>query len=255
MADRTAIHDELGVAFTIVSFTGNEVWLADPTAVLEVTGKWRVYTEPQHVYQLFEVFGPNVNTVNGENWQRHRKIAAVAFKERNCKLVWDETWRQADQLLTATQKRGDLTMLDVTSDFILLAMHVLSAAVLGHTYNFGSGLDKADAGHSLSYLSSLEFMLRNLLMTSLFKDIQLPRWLMPRKLKQMKLSVKEFRDYMRESVESQQKVGSNIEGGDLISALVNANELAKEESKTAGGRVMNLSQEELYSNLFVSHPS
>ena len=72
MVDKTAIHDELGDAFALVSFSRNEVWLADPTAVLEVTSKWRVYTEPADVYQIFEVFGPNVNTVNGENWQRHR---------------------------------------------------------------------------------------------------------------------------------------------------------------------------------------
>jgi hypothetical protein len=65
-------------------------------------------------YKLLKVFGPNIVASEGEEWKKYRKITAPAFSEvcpelypspypecnrqRNNKLVWDETIRIMNDL-------------------------------------------------------------------------------------------------------------------------------------------------------------
>jgi cytochrome P450 len=57
------------------------------------------FTIPSEIAQLTGLFGDNVATTEGKQWQRHRKITASCFNEQPNPLVWSESIRQATGML------------------------------------------------------------------------------------------------------------------------------------------------------------
>ena len=88
--DKYALHARYGGAFTIVTPAGNQVIVADAKAADDISTRRKDFVKKAEIYAPFNIFGLNVNTVNGETWQRHRKITTPPFNERNSSLVWTE---------------------------------------------------------------------------------------------------------------------------------------------------------------------
>lgn len=82
-ADRNRLHRELGPAFVIVTPASLVVILGDELAIEDVLSRRKDYIKPPSIYRSLDLFGPNVDSVNGEDWQRHRKITSPPFNERN----------------------------------------------------------------------------------------------------------------------------------------------------------------------------
>lgn len=51
--DKYALHEELGLAFVLVTPSGNELWLADPGAAHVVLSKRKEYPKPAAMYSKF----------------------------------------------------------------------------------------------------------------------------------------------------------------------------------------------------------
>lgn len=243
------LHHKLGPAFTIVSAAQNEIIVADPAAADELLTRWKVWTKPPDLYEIFNVFGKNVNSVNGEDWQRHRKITSPAFKESNCRMVWDESQKQAAQMCKVWEKDGEITLKRIMDDCALLAMHVLATAGFGKEYDFDrAGLDEVKPGHIVSYGKALKTILLNVTSVLLFSGVKAPAWLLPRRLRALQVATKDFRKYLAEMVGEERNEAQKGEKTDnLMSTLVRANESAKNEI----GAKMVLSDDELYGNLFM----
>lgn len=50
-------------------------------------------------YSLFDFFGGIVFSANGEGWSRQRKITAPCFNEKISGTVWNESVKQAREML------------------------------------------------------------------------------------------------------------------------------------------------------------
>jgi cytochrome P450 len=250
--DKGRTHVELGNAFCVVSPNRLEIVCAEPTVCMEVLQKWRVWTKSKEVYEMFNTFGRNLNSVNGQDWQRHRKITGQAFREETYDLVHRESRKQAEQLLRAIEKRGQGDLVHLRNDFALVAMHVLSSAVFGHSYDYGAGLQEVEVGHKMSYFASLAFILQNIMAVVVFKSLSAPDWLLPAYFRKLKLSVNEFQQYLTEAAEQEQKAGmTKRSGASLVTALLQANEDAKHQAQKSGGLPMHLTDEELYGNMYL----
>ncbi|KAF2218435.1 cytochrome P450, partial [Elsinoe ampelina] len=262
--DRRKAHDALGPAMAIVSPHKLEIIIADPGAVRDVLKGWREWEKPADVYALFDVFGRNVNTVNGAEWMRHRKVGAVGFRKGNCGVVWREGRRQVGGMVgwfgeggdgQGAKERTDVDLERLREGVSLLAMHVLMAAGFGREYAFGGkGLDKKEEGFEMSYGGALQYLLRNMMMTILFSAIKVPGWMLPASLRKLKLARGEFQRHLelrieeeREAFRREEKEGKSRLGDTLAASLVRANELAKKED---GGKFV-LSDDELYGNFFL----
>lgn len=247
-------HHEFGDAFAVVRSGRNELYVSDPAAVHEVISKWKVWIKPPEQYDIFNLFGPNVVSSNGEDWQRHRKIAVSVFRESNLRLVWGEALRQAGQMCEEAKRRqdsgdGELTLKDVESDVSVAALHVLSAVGLGQSYDFAGGLKHIiPDNHQRTYAESLSFIFRNIFLVYIFRHVKGPSFLLPQSVKNVHLNLHEFKEYIRESIARFNSQSDTK--ADIVSSLVRANEAAKRE-KGAGPRGGFLSDEELYGNFFV----
>jgi cytochrome P450 len=253
--DRYKTHEQLGPAFIVVSPAKNEIFVSDPVACEELLSKWKVWTKNPDLYKLFEVFGKNVNSVNGDDWQRHRKITSYGFKESNNKLVWEHSLQQARGMSRAWLARGESTMTDVSNDSGIVAMHVLTAAGFGKSYEFDAGVQEPDPGHTMSYGSALSTILQNLMATILSEGLKAPSFLLPKAMQKLKVATKEFKLYMEEKVEEERKLIDHGEDDrqNLGTALVRANEKEKAEGAHDGNGIRRgvLTDSELYGNLFI----
>ncbi|PCD42731.1 hypothetical protein AU210_005257 [Fusarium oxysporum f. sp. radicis-cucumerinum] len=126
------IHDlqeRIGDTFIIVSPKQIRVFTGNAKASDDLCRRRRDFVKAVALYKPLEIFGRNVVTTEGDDWVRHRRITTPPFNERNSALVWDESKRQATDMLKmwASNPKG---VVNPQSDTMVLALHVLTAA--GH---------------------------------------------------------------------------------------------------------------------------
>lgn len=233
----------LGENFVLCSPTAIQLITCHAPAIIKTSRDHGDWVMPPAQSQVFAFFGQNVSSTQGVEWQRHRRIVGPAFNERAMDEVWRETSKQAASLeLEICYTLGRLRRV-----FDLVAMQILAIVGFGQE----AELTKIHSGHELSFMDSLGFILRNVILTVLFNSLKAPAWMLPGTLKRLKLSVSEFRVYMRELVRNETQ--SPIKRATLLSAMVTANETAKREVNEGQvqGRLKYLTEEELWGNLFV----
>ena len=253
-------HQKYGDVFAVVSPGCNEIVVNDPIACVEVQSHYKTWIKPPPLYAIFDQFGPNVISLNGEDWQRHRRIVNPAFREQNNKLVWDESARQARQMVQVLSKQGQeaqKTMQDVRNDSVVIAMHVLSAAGFGHVHDFDGGFREIPKGHTTSLAESLKFLLQHILFAILFKNLPSLRWVFPTMHGQIEAMAREFTQYMRELIAYNRAItqGGSSSSADIVSALVEADEAARRDQKAStnglGAKPLHLTDSELLGDLYI----
>ena len=250
--DAGAIHAELGPAFVLCTPSVNEVAVADPAAAHVIMSRRKEFPKPAKIYKLFDVFGRNLETVEGSVWQRHRRLTAPSLNERVSETVWSESLRQASQMLQVWVDCGDGGTRNVASDAATLALHVWTKAGFGVQHPFRDFQQRLEPQHKMSYRDAMQVVLRKFIFLIALPTGLLASPIMPRALRQVGNAAKEFRLYMREMVE-REKVShakSETEGSNLLSALVRASEDAA-KSKETGTVNKGLEDDELYGNIFI----
>ncbi|KAF5633650.1 cholesterol 7-alpha-monooxygenase [Fusarium tjaetaba] len=244
------IHDlqeRIGDTFIIVSPKQIRVFTGNAKASDNLCRRRRDFVKAVALYKPLEIFGRNVVTTEGDDWVRHRRITTPPFNERNSALVWDESKRQATEMLKmwASNPKG---VVNPQSDTMVLALHVLTAAGFGRSYTFGCGLESALENHSLTYRDSLSLILGNLFTAVFTATLNLPTCMLPSKFKQVQDAVVNFRQYMAEMVaEEREAMDAGAEEQDnLMSILVRASENQNKEGKGT----CHLTDSEIYGNLF-----
>jgi cytochrome P450 len=248
--DRGRIHQRWGPAFLVVSPGSVHLVTDDPAATEDVLRRTNAFVKPSIIYENIEYFGPNVDTVNGEAWQRHRRLTTPPFNERNSGLVWRESLKQAEGMIARWTKE-ELSAEELGQDTMKLALHVLTSAGFGKAYDFNAGTSEISKGHTMSYKDALAGILKDMRMAIIAHKVNgPPEWILPKSLLFMKKCMAEFKQYMVESAEEQRlnmDSKTNMQQDNLMSALVRANEI----SRTEGKERYSLSDDEIYGNLFI----
>ena len=255
--DRFASHAKYGRTFVIVSPFENHIVVADREVSQELFKNWRSWIKNPALYDLFTAYGPNVNTVNGDDWPRHRKIASRVFKEANSKLVWTATQKQTAGIIGNWRDNHageEMTLEAVRADFEKLALHVLMSAGFGKEYEFETGVKVVEPGHKVSFGEAMHTCIGSMAMLVgapvAFAAARLPSFFIPAGLKKLQFAVEEVRSFLKHAVDNEREALANGKPPEdnLISILVRANEEEKAETK---GKALALTDKELYGNLFI----
>ncbi|KAH0365402.1 putative cytochrome P450, partial [Aureobasidium melanogenum] len=233
----------LGENFVLCSPTAIRIVICHAAAITKTARDVSDWLMPPAQSQVFAFFGQNVTSTHGAEWQRHRRITGPAFNER----AMDGVWRESRERVGLVEPDKIYTLGELRKTFDMIAMLILTTV----GFEQQAELTKIHSGHQLSFFDSLSFILENVILTVLFHSLKAPDWMLPSTLKRLKLSVSEFRGYMRELVRNETQ--SSTKRATLLSALVSANEAAKREvgDKPIQGRPKYLTEEELWGNLFV----
>ena len=259
--EKFSVHAKYGEAFVIVSPGENEVVLADPAATEDVLRRRNDFIKNPDMYGMLNIYGPNLDTVNGKVWDRHRKITVPPFNEQNSALVWREAGEQADQMLEVWGDQAQVT--STQPDIHAMALNVLCGAGFGiHSSFVDSTLPKGDNAleKQLGYRESLRMLLANivpLVLLSVMKRAGLPDWLFLGRLHNLSVAYNEFKGYMSEMLAREKTAyeQGDVARPNLMSALVRASEQSNEAARTATdpseATALGLSDEEVYGNLFI----
>lgn len=153
-------------------------------------------------------------------------------------------------MVSAWEYKGEQNGVDMSADTMKLALHVLSGAGFGQSYKFTGGMSSVSEGHSMSYADSLAAILKNMMMPIIASKVNAPSFLLPKFIKDVKIAMAEFKQYMVEMVEEERaliKAGRSDHKENLMSVLVRANESCASEGKER----CSLTDEEIYGNLFI----
>lgn len=189
--------------------------------------------------------------VEGEDWQRHRKITAPPFSERNNNLVWVESLHQASDMLQYWVQHDHNGLCSTVQDTKRLALHVLAKAGLGQTHSFQSAIDSTDTATEMNYRDSISVILQHAVIVMMLPPRLLLLPFLPKKLLRIGNAIVAFKKYMTEilneekNLVGQQKPG----GGNLMSSLVRASEEASQTPSQHGQA--GLTTDEILGNMFI----
>ncbi|KAH8690389.1 cytochrome P450 monooxygenase-like protein [Phaeosphaeriaceae sp. PMI808] len=255
--ERYRVHAELGDAYTLVAPGGCWIYVADPKAAWDILKRPRDFGRNVEQLAVLNVYGKNLSTTEGHEWQKHRKVTAATFTERNNELVWQSSLSQGHGMLQYWLRRAPQPIRSVADDCKTLTLNVLAAALFTKPYPFegqkemkkrhASVEDPSDDSHQ--YRDSFSKILRGIILIAIFggETLRTSSWI-PTSWKQVGQAVQDFRLYVlkmiREERESAEKGESTRK--DLVSALVRAS-LAQQND----GRDMTITEQDVISNTFV----
>ena len=246
---RYKIHSSLGDAFILVTPKRNWLYVADEKAVMDIFARNRDFTTPTWMTDVLGAFGPNISTSEGQDWQRQRKLTATPFNEQKSPLVWQESLRQAKDMLKSWCAAGYNGFSTTPDDTRTLALHVLTYVAFQKSYPFASvSKTSIKDENSMTYRDALAIILSNA-----FTVLVLPlsTFTLPfgKKWNQIGWAIHYFRSYMTKQMKDEQELlrTGKAGTGTLVSNLVRASAESSKQSSGMGP----LTEEEILGNIFV----
>ncbi|KAF1828349.1 cytochrome P450 [Decorospora gaudefroyi] len=253
--ERYHMHAELGDAFTLVSPGGNWIYVAEPKACWDILKRPRDFGRNLEQLKVLDVYGKNLSTTEGHEWQKHRKITAVTFTERNNELVWSSSLEQGQGMLRYWLERSPQPIRSVADDCKTFTLNVLAASLFSKPYPF-EGQEEMKARHtsienpsdddSHQYRDSFSRILRGIILIAIFggETLKTSSW-MPKSWNQVGQAVQDFRSYVMTMIDEEREAVRHNRSTrkDLVSALVRASLAQKNEAC--------ISEQDIISNTFV----
>ncbi|KAL8932284.1 MAG: hypothetical protein Q9211_006405 [Gyalolechia sp. 1 TL-2023] len=266
--DRFRTFSALGDAFVLVTPDRNWLHVGEADAANEIFSRGREFGRPvwmlseapcslrayqplctNQVADALNVFGPNVSTAEGAEWQRQRKLTATPFNEQKSKLVWAEALQQASDMRDSWAQHDEGGLTTTSDDTRTLALHVLAHAGFQRSYTFQSMNHASD--HPSSYRDSLSIILQHILLIIVLPPFVFRIPFTPPRWKRIGAAVTNFKDYMQKQVEEEKALveAGKRGSGTLISNLVRASE--ERGTDAARPAFKPLSVPEILGNIFV----
>lgn len=253
--ERSQIHEELGSIFMLVTPGGNWLCISDAEAINDILRRPKEFRRNMEQMAVLNVYGKNLSTTDDEEWQKHRKVTAITFTERNNELVWRESLAQSQAMLAYWMKHQPIMTLVI--DTKVFTLNVLAAAIFNKNYPF-EGIESRSLAtpkdDSYRYRDSLSTILSSIVQIFVFGEEGLKAWWTPKSWKNAAVAIDIFRSYMLGLIDEERDLASRgVERNQhLVAALVRACEVEKRtEHLESGGRKMTLTETEIISNLFV----
>ncbi|KAF2260654.1 cytochrome P450 monooxygenase-like protein [Lojkania enalia] len=255
--ERHIVHQELGPAFMLVSPGGNWLCVSDASVFTDVIHRRTDFRRNMEQFAVLNVYGKNLSTTDDEEWQKHRKVTAITFTEKNNELVWQQSLLQARGMLEYWLEHQPINT--IADDTKVFTLNVLAAAIFNKSYPFeGATESKAHLNtqdDSYQYRDSLGKILANIIPIFICGEHGLKAWWTPKSWKSAGTAIATFRSYVTGLInEERDYMNRGVQKNQhLVAALVRAceSEKTEDEKSVSSKRNMTLTEEEIISNLFV----
>ncbi|KAL8999769.1 MAG: hypothetical protein Q9169_001442 [Polycauliona sp. 2 TL-2023] len=267
--------------FLYVSPTRTYFNTADAAVIDQITKRRHDFPKPVEVYHSLEIYGENVISTEGNLWKHHRKIVSPPFNEKNNRMVWDESLRQAQSMVSAWMAHpteSSMTIDTVADDCMRLTLAIISCAGFGVNLDWPDAEDKGKlplanghassstekefkqseiyGDHKLSYVEALQMLLHNTIWIFIM-PLSLMKWLPFGGIKRSYTSYIEWGKHLRELFDEKKAdiaAGKAQEGMDLMGFLCKAAGVTPDSTTTASEKAQAkpvLSDTDIMGNAFV----
>ncbi|KAI9752696.1 MAG: hypothetical protein M4579_005534 [Chaenotheca gracillima] len=258
--DKYRIHEEVGGAFVIVTPAAIEVQIADALAVYDISLRKNAFPKPRRMYIPLEIFGPNLDTTNGGDWQRHKRVTAPPFNEKNNKVVWNEALRHASQLVQIWTGRGEDGFVSTINDLSRLTLQVISFFAFGRRNDLKTDQELEDSsGHSQDiFPETLHYLLRHVVALMLLpKNILKFSYILPSTVRKTAETIRDYQIMTNEMIQQERNELSEKDSNadNLLTAMVRTEvtQTVQDGSGLDGKRTVSwgLTDEEIKGNVFI----
>lgn len=220
----------------------------------------QMYRRYDHVISLSAIALIISSQVEGVEWQRQRKITSGPFNDQNSHLVWTESIRQAQEVLTYWASQ-ETPITDTAKHVRTLSLHVLSSAGFGKSYSFQKSGEPPKPGHMFNYRDALAHILDHIIIILVVGPNLLRNRFMPKRLSSIGQATVDFKAYMtdmyneeKETTTDSKRASANIMAS-LVRAARESDDRASstyfEEPQPMEQTPRGLSESEVYGNIFV----
>ncbi|KAJ5675692.1 cytochrome P450 monooxygenase [Penicillium macrosclerotiorum] len=108
---------------------GWELFVADVSLAKQVLARKKEFTKPTEMTKKITIFGDSLASVEGADWNRHRRCTAVAFSDNINQIVWYESCKQAANTLTGF--RSETQVSNTQDEMSRIGFVVLLKACMG----------------------------------------------------------------------------------------------------------------------------
>ncbi|KAK3291995.1 cytochrome P450-like protein [Chaetomium fimeti] len=255
--DGLRAHDEMGDAFVLVTPARNWFYLADPDALIDMYRRGKDFPRWVEITKMLDVFGgPTIATASGEQWRRMRKITTSCLNEQCNAVVWSESASIGDTMARYWARKGVFT--STGEDSRTATLHILSKACFGQSFPFEGHDERQPTSPSASFRFSLLTVMENaLLILALTPEFFTHPWLpLPAAWRRLGKACDEFQSHMRSFYQRELRAlneggGSRKADYTLMAALVRGSQEKAEDKTEDDRRFANLTEAEIYGNMFV----
>jgi cytochrome P450 len=261
--ERANIHVDNGDVLMVVHPGGIQLCVANADLIYEILRRRTDFRRNMEEMSVLNVYGKNLSTTDDGEWQRHRKMTAITFTEKNNELVWQQSLSQTNGMLEFWTQRAEQPVRTTHLDTKVFTLNVLAAAIFNKVYPFEGQaeekLEKHAGDTSYTYRESLNTILGSIIQIFIFGEEGLKsRWL-PKSWNRAADAMATFRSYIFGLMEEERVhiAEGKIDNRHLVARLVAAQQ--EEEDAPSGkangaekpGKRMNMTEQEILSNLFV----
>ncbi|RDL40913.1 uncharacterized protein BP5553_00892 [Venustampulla echinocandica] len=194
-------------------------------------------------------------TSSGPDWQRQRRTIAPFLNESISEVVWATSCRQAREMLTDIETRGDLVSNTVIVGLKIIAINVLGAAGYGiQKPCVASIAEKSETSISSSFFSSISIQAQGFILAALIPLFVLKMPFVSQALQKPAVARRDFPQYAKGMIqfERAQQAEKSVRKNSFIGMLVK--ELDGKDPTSESASVQNtssLTPLEVEGNLFV----
>ena len=185
--------------FVLATPRGNLLWTCDPKVCSELERQHPNSQVAVDMLKFFEVYGPTVGSVEGDEWKMHRKVITSGFTSTTHAAVWRDTIQQTNSLIDHWLEQGGIVPI-MKQWTCRLALHVIAAGFFRKTLSWSDDareFERVPSGHYISFEQALFTVLARLGVLYV-----IPRWLLGilpiKRVREANLAFSEWTKYMQE---------------------------------------------------------
>lgn len=150
--------------FVLATPKGNLLWTCDPQLCSQLETKRPESQLAVEIVKFFDIYGPTVASVEGDEWKIHRRVIMSGFNPATNAAVWKEARQQTDSLIDRWLEENSIV--PVMKDWTCrLALHVISAVFFRKSLNWNDHKEDSKPGllgHQTSFEQALFTVLARL---------------------------------------------------------------------------------------------
>ncbi|KAJ9615390.1 hypothetical protein H2200_001465 [Cladophialophora chaetospira] len=255
-----SIFEKYGPAFILVTASSNELSLIDPEFATEVLKRIKDFPQTVMAKVIMDIFGPSLLTTDGEAWARQRKLIAPNVNEKISGMVFGESIRQAQQMLSAYVDELKGVTDDTMRGCKQVAMNILGLVGFGITLPWKEEESKGNQkGYRMTYMKATKTVVENLIESAVMPAKLLTLPVFASSWQDIGHAKNEFPLHSKEMLENEKKLQaeSSEARNNLMSMMVRLSDSSRANGhvdEKNDGTVKNaqvLSQQEIIGNLFI----
>ena len=224
------------------------------TKIITGRGTFRHYWQSEILKLAIGVFGPSILASSGNDWQLQRRIVAPVINEHVSATIWNESSKQATEMLSYFVEGSKGTASAGATDKSLeglrrVAINVLGASAYGTPRRWIEEEGQAPHGYELGYINSLLAMTNNFAATVFFPPSLLSFPFLPASPRKFGVAKREFLRYVTNMI-AKERANVEVNRNNIMSVMIKTSDQEKKESSSNKPR-LHLSEEEIRGNLFL----